>query len=112
MSGGRADADPAPDEPFTGIDPVTIHSIQEIVFQHRDSGIAILLTDHRERETPTIADRKDIICAGQVPVEGDVKTVLNDPDAHEYSFGKRFDKDSIINSSEDMKGQTYSQYAA
>jgi len=100
------------DEPFTGIDPVTIHSIQDIVFQLRDSGIAILLTDHRERETLTITDRNYIICAGQVLVEGDAKTVLNDPDAQEYYFGKRFDKDSIINSSEDMKGQTYSQYAA
>lgn len=44
-------------------------------------------------------------------MERDAKTVLNDPDAQEYSFGKQFDKDSIINSSEAMKGQAYSQYA-
>src|SRR5690606_34031819 len=99
-------------EPFTGIDPVTMHSIQDIILQLRDSGIAILLSDHSERETLTITDRNYIICAGRVLVEGDAKTVLNDPDAQDFYFGKRFDKDSIINSSEDMKGTSYSRHAA
>ncbi len=49
------------DEPFTGIDPVTIHSIQDIIRGLRDAGIAILLTDHREMETLTITDRSYII---------------------------------------------------
>ena len=53
------------DEPFTGIDPVTIHGIQDIIRQLRDRGISILLTDHRERETLTITDRSYIVCAGQ-----------------------------------------------
>ena len=39
------------DEPFTGIDPVTIHSIQDIIGELRNKGISVLLTDHRERET-------------------------------------------------------------
>lgn len=91
------------DEPFTGIDPVTIHSIQDIIFQLRDSGIAILLTDHRERETLAITDRNYIICGGRVLVEGDARTVLNDRQAQEFYFGKRFDKESIISSSEDMR---------
>lgn len=84
------------DEPFTGIDPVTIHSIQDIIHGLKDRGIAILLTDHRERETLTITDRSYIIFSGQVLVSGDAKTVLNDPKAIECYFGKRFDADSII----------------
>jgi len=59
------------DEPFTGIDPVTIHEIQDVIRRLRDSGISILLTDHRERETLTITDRSYIICDGQVLVSVD-----------------------------------------
>lgn len=84
------------DEPFTGIDPVTINGIQDIVADLRDSGISILLTDHRERETLTITDRSYIICAGNVIVSGDAETVLSDPTAQELYFGTRFDASSII----------------
>ncbi len=84
------------DEPFTGIDPVTIHSIQDIIRDLRDSGIAILLTDHRERETLSITDRAYVICAGQVLVSGDAETVVNHKEAVELYFGHRFDKQSII----------------
>lgn len=86
------------DEPFTGIDPRTIHDVQDIIKKLRDSGIAILLTDHRERETLTITDRNYIICAGKVVVSGDAETVLNNPDAQEAYFGKRFDAVSIMSS--------------
>lgn len=84
------------DEPFTGIDPVTIHSIQDIIHGLKDRGIAILLTDHRERETLTITDRSYIICAGQVLVSGSAEKVLNDPGAIEKYFGRRFDASSIL----------------
>jgi lipopolysaccharide export system ATP-binding protein len=84
------------DEPFTGIDPVTIHSIQDIIHGLKDRGIAILLTDHRERETLTITDRSYIICAGQVLVSGSAEKVLSDPGAIEKYFGRRFDASSII----------------
>ncbi len=84
------------DEPFTGIDPVTIHSIQDIIRGLRDRGISILLTDHRERETLTITDRSYIICDGQVLVSGSAETVLSDPQAIARYFGKRFDASSII----------------
>jgi lipopolysaccharide export system ATP-binding protein len=84
------------DEPFTGIDPVTIHSIQDIIQGLKDKGISILLTDHRERETLTITDRSYIIKDGQVLVSGSAETVLNDSKAIESYFGKRFDAGSII----------------
>ena len=88
------------DEPFTGIDPVTIHSIQDIIADLCRSGIAILLTDHRERETLTVTDRSYIICSGKVVVVGDAETVLNDPTAQELYFGRRFDATSIIEGKE------------
>jgi len=86
------------DEPFTGIDPTTIHSIQDIIHNLKDQGIAILMTDHRERELLTVADRSYILHGGRVIVSGDAETVLNDPDAIASYFGKRFDADSIIDS--------------
>jgi len=90
------------DEPFTGIDPVTIHSIQDIIRDLRDSNIAILLTDHRERETLAITDRAYVICAGKVLVSGDAETVLNDEAAQANYFGKRFDAESILVGKEAM----------
>src|SRR6266478_1487555 len=77
------------DEPFTGIDPVTIQGIQEIIKNLKDRGIGILLTDHREMETLTITDRNYIICEGRVLVSGDSKTVLSNEDAQRAYFGKR-----------------------
>jgi len=76
------------DEPFTGIDPVTIHSIQKIIQGLRDDGISILITDHRERETLAITDRSYVIRAGKVLCHGSAEEVLNHPDAKKYYFGE------------------------
>jgi len=76
------------DEPFTGIDPVTIINIQGIIRRLRDDGISILITDHRERETLAITDRSYVIRAGQVLCEGTPEEVLNNPDARKYYFGE------------------------
>ncbi|MSR26994.1 MAG: LPS export ABC transporter ATP-binding protein [Planctomycetaceae bacterium] len=76
------------DEPFTGIDPVTIHSIQKIIVKLRDDGISILITDHRERETLAITDRSYVIRAGKVLCHGTADEVLNNPDAKKYYFGE------------------------
>jgi len=100
------------DEPFTGIDPVTIHSIQDIIAELRDNGISILLTDHRERETLTITDRSYIICAGLVLVSGDAETVLSDPQAQSQYFGKRFDASSIIEGKEAFQTKTPPEHDA
>jgi lipopolysaccharide export system ATP-binding protein len=94
------------DEPFTGIDPVTINDIQDIIVELRDSGIAILLTDHRERETLTITDRSNVICAGRVLVSGDAETVLSDPVAQEMYFGRRFDATSIIEEKSNFRSKS------
>jgi lipopolysaccharide export system ATP-binding protein len=79
------------DEPFTGIDPVTIASIQEIVRDLRTRGISILITDHQVRETLEITDRSYVIRAGQVLCHGTPEEVLRNPDARKYYFGEGMD---------------------
>lgn len=76
------------DEPFTGIDPVTIDSIQDIVRELRETGISILITDHQVRETLEITDRSYVIRAGQVLCHGTPQEVINNPDAKKYYFGE------------------------
>jgi lipopolysaccharide export system ATP-binding protein len=75
------------DEPFTGIDPVTIASIQEIVRQLRGDGISILITDHQVRETLEITDRSYVIRAGQVLCHGTPAEVTSNPEARKHYFG-------------------------
>lgn len=75
------------DEPFTGIDPVTIASIQEIIRRLREEGIAILITDHQVRETLQITDRSYVIRAGRVLCHGCPDEVLRNPEARRYYFG-------------------------
>ena len=75
------------DEPFTGIDPVTINEIQKIICHLRDEGISILMTDHRERETLAITNRSYIIRAGKVLCHGSAEEVLANPEARKYYFG-------------------------
>jgi len=100
------------DEPFTGIDPTTINDIQDIIYDLRDRGISILLTDHRERETLTITDRTTIICAGRVLVSGDVETVLSDPMAQRTYFGHRFDAESILREKRQFLNETETHHRA
>lgn len=76
------------DEPFTGIDPVTIASIQDIVRELRRDGISILITDHQVRETLEITDRSYVIRAGQVLCHGTPSEVISNPQARKYYFGE------------------------
>jgi lipopolysaccharide export system ATP-binding protein len=79
------------DEPFTGIDPVTIASIQGIIRDLRSRGISILITDHQVRETLQITDRSYVIRNGQVLCHGPRDAVLQNPEARKYYFGEGMD---------------------
>lgn len=79
------------DEPFTGIDPVTIDSIQEIIRCLREDGIAILITDHQVRETLQITDRSYVVHAGRVLCHGTPPEVISNPDARRLYFGEDMD---------------------
>lgn len=80
------------DEPFTGIDPIAINDIQNIVKRLRDDkGIGVLITDHNVRETLRIVDRAYIIYQGEILIEGDATTLINDPKAKEIYLGHSFE---------------------
>lgn len=79
------------DEPFTGIDPVTVASIQRIIRRLREDGIAILITDHQVRETLQITDRSYVIREGKVLCHGPPEVVINHPEARKYYFGEDMD---------------------
>jgi lipopolysaccharide export system ATP-binding protein len=83
------------DEPFTGIDPVTIDSIQAIIRDLRDRGISVLITDHQVRETLEITDRSYVIRAGRVLCHGRPREVLQNAEARKYYFGDDMDLGSL-----------------
>ena len=78
------------DEPFTGIDPIAIGNIQEIVARLRERGIGILITDHNVRETLAITDRAYILYDGKILVAGTVTEIANNSVAREIYLGERF----------------------
>src|SRR5262249_1949082 len=82
------------DEPFTGIDPVTINSMQKIIGNLRECGISILITDHQVRETLEITDRSYVIRAGSVLCHGRPQEVVSHPEARKYYFGEGMQIDS------------------
>ena len=81
------------DEPFTGIDPVTIHTIQDIIRDLRDQGISMLITDHQVRETLQITDRSYVIRNGKVLCHGRPDEVVRHAEARKYYFGEGMDFD-------------------
>jgi lipopolysaccharide export system ATP-binding protein len=78
------------DEPFTGIDPIAIGDIQEIIGRLRDKGIGILITDHNVRETLSITDRAYILYGGKILVSGTATEIANNSRAREIYLGERF----------------------
>jgi len=78
------------DEPFTGIDPIAIGDIQEIVGQLKERGIGVLITDHNVRETLAITDRAYILHNGKILVSGTASELANDPQAREIYLGEKF----------------------
>jgi lipopolysaccharide export system ATP-binding protein len=76
------------DEPFTGIDPVTIDGIQVVIRDLKDRGISVLITDHQVRETLEITDRSYVIRSGRVLCHGKPEEVLQNPEARKYYFGE------------------------
>ncbi len=78
------------DEPFTGIDPIAVHEIQEILKKLRSRGIGILITDHNVRDTLKITDRTYIINEGRILTEGRPEVVAHHPDVRRTFLGEDF----------------------
>jgi len=78
------------DEPFTGVDPIAIDEIKQIVTDLQSEKIGILITDHNVRETLDITDRAYIISEGVIRTQGSSKDLPGDPIARQYYLGEKF----------------------
>ena len=78
------------DEPFSGIDPITVFEAQEMIRELRARGLGILLTDHNVRETLEITDRAYIMAECRVLIAGTAHELITDPRAREIYLGEKF----------------------
>jgi len=78
------------DEPFSGIDPLTVLDIQKIIVQLKESGIGVLVTDHNVRETLRVTDRAYIINEGRIFRAGTPEELGNDAEVKKIYLGDHF----------------------
>jgi lipopolysaccharide export system ATP-binding protein len=78
------------DEPFSGVDPLAVYDVQQIIMELKSRGLGILITDHNVRETLAVVDRAYLICEGKVLREGTSDFLTNDPVSRELYLGPRF----------------------
>jgi len=78
------------DEPFTGIDPLAISDISDLVRYLKKRGLGVLITDHQVRETLQIVDRAFVMFDGKVLFDGAPDEVLENEDVRRVYLGDRF----------------------
>ena len=78
------------DEPFTGVDPIAIGEVKDIIMHLKDKGIGILITDHNVRDALSITDRSYIIDEGTVITKGTTSEILDDPIARKSYLGEEW----------------------
>lgn len=78
------------DEPFSGIDPIAVLDLQKIIFDLKNSGIGVLITDHNVRETLSVTDRAYIINEGRIFRTGTPEQLGNDPEVKRVYLGESF----------------------
>jgi len=78
------------DDPFAGIDPISVGDIQQMIAYLRDSGIGVLITDHNVRETLGICDRAYILSEGRPLTAGTPQEILHHPEVREVYLGSNF----------------------
>ena len=78
------------DEPFAGVDPISVSDIKIIINQLKDRGIGILLTDHNVRETLDICEKAYIVSEGHVIADGDADAILSNEKVRSVYLGSQF----------------------
>jgi lipopolysaccharide export system ATP-binding protein len=78
------------DEPFSGVDPISVAEVQSIIRRLKERGIGVLITDHNVRETLSIVDRAYLIHQGQVLVSGTPHDIVNNPESRRHYLGESF----------------------
>lgn len=78
------------DEPFSGVDPISVSEVQKIIVQLRERGIGVLITDHNVRETLRIVDRAYLLHEGKVLSQGSSDFLIDDPQSRKFYLGEDF----------------------
>lgn len=78
------------DEPFTGVDPLSVEGLQEIIHQLKEEGIGIIVTDHNVRETLAVTDYVYLLQGGRIFLEGTPQEIQDHPLAKKFYLGERF----------------------
>lgn len=78
------------DEPFAGVDPISVIDIQRIIQHLSARGIAVLITDHNVRETLSVCERAYIVSDGKILAEGEPQAILDNPQVREVYLGEHF----------------------
>ena len=78
------------DEPFAGIDPISVIDVKQIISHLRTRGIGVLITDHNVRETLDICERAYIVNQGEIICEGTPQTILNNKQVRAVYLGENF----------------------
>lgn len=78
------------DEPFSGVDPIAVNDIQDIIRFLKDKGLGVLITDHSVRETLSITDRAYIMHEGEILLSGNSEEVADSKIAREFYLGEKF----------------------
>ncbi|OAJ34257.1 LPS export ABC transporter ATP-binding protein [Piscirickettsia salmonis] len=78
------------DEPFAGVDPISITDIKESIFHLKERNIGVLITDHNVRETLDICERAYIVNAGHIIAADTPENILTDPNVRRYYLGDEF----------------------
>lgn len=78
------------DEPFAGIDPISVIDIKQIIMHLKESGIGILITDHNVRETLDICERAYIVNEGKIICEGTPEQILDNQEVRDVYLGQHF----------------------
>lgn len=78
------------DEPFAGVDPISVIDIKNIIRDLRDRGLGVLITDHNVRETLDVCERAYIVSKGHLIAEGSPSTILNNDHVKRVYLGEEF----------------------
>ncbi|WP_426416086.1 LPS export ABC transporter ATP-binding protein [Aestuariirhabdus sp. LZHN29] len=78
------------DEPFAGVDPISVNDIKDVIRHLRDKGIGVLITDHNVRETLDICELAYIVSEGKIIAEGNAEAVMNNQKVKDVYLGHEF----------------------
>ena len=78
------------DEPFSGVDPIAVFDVQQIIIDLKKKGLGILLTDHNVRETLSVTDRSYIMFESRILISGTSEELINSPQARQIYLGEQF----------------------